>query len=335
MPDALPIAPSRTPAPEVTAENLRQAAEWYATLGGSTVSEPERSAWRAWLDQSPAHARAWQFVESVSRKFGPLRDGGAASTLAGVQAARRTLATRRRVVSSLAAVLGLGSAAWLAWRLTPLPTRLAAWRADYATHTGERREIVLPDGTRLWLNTDTAVQVDEQPTLRRLVLLAGEILVETAADPAHRPFYVDTRSARLQALGTRFSVRLTETQDRLDVFDGAVEVVTRSGERRRIDTGQAAWFDAASLRPIAHADPVRAAWSKGIVPADDMSLGALLAELGRYRHGYISVAPEVADLKVMGVFPTDDTDRALAMLAATLPIRVHRPLPWWVTVQGR
>ena len=37
----------------------------------------------------------------------------------------------------------------------------------------------------------------------------------------------------------------------------------------------------------------------------------------------------------MGVFPTDDTERALAMLEQTLPISVHRRLPWWTTVEGR
>lgn len=37
----------------------------------------------------------------------------------------------------------------------------------------------------------------------------------------------------------------------------------------------------------------------------------------------------------MAVFPTDDTERALAMLAQTFPIRIRRRLPWWATVKGR
>lgn len=297
--------------PGVTVDHLKQAAEWYATLADASATEQDRAAWNTWLAQSAAHAKAWEHIEAVSRKFDPLRRGNAAG------------------------LLGLGSAMWLGWRYTPLPTLVAALRADYATGTGERRELALADGSRVWLNTSTALRVDYQDATRRLVLLAGEILIETARDGRGRPFFVQTPAGRLQALGTRFSVQLQERQTRLDVFDGAVEIFTQSGEQGRVDAGGAALFDAHALTPLASAAPMRAAWSKGILPADDMPLGELLAELNRYRSGHISVAPEVAGWGVMGVYPIDDTDRALDMLAQALPIRIHRPLPWWITVDAR
>jgi len=321
----------------VTVDHLKQAAEWYATLADAGVTEQDRAAWNTWLAQSAAHAKAWAHIEAVSRKFDPLRRGNAGGTVAvaGVTAARRAFVSRRHVVNSVAGLLGLGTAMWLGWRYTPLPTLVAALRADYATGIGERRELALADGSRVWLNTSTALRVDYQDAARRLVLLAGEILIETARDGRGRPFFVQTPAGRLQALGTRFSVQLQERQTRLDVFDGAVEILTQSGEQGRVDAGGAALFDARAMTPLAAAGPMRAAWSKGILPADDMPLGELLAELNRYRRGHISVAPEVAGLSVMGVYPTDDTDRALAMLAQALPIRIHHPLPWWITVDAR
>ena len=323
--------------PGVTVDHLKQAAEWYATLADASATEQDRTAWNTWLAQSAAHAKAWEHIEAVSRKFDPLRRGNAGGTvaIAGVNAARRAFVSRRHVVNSVAGLLGLGSAMWLGWRYTPLPTLVAALRADYATGTGERRELALADGSRVWLNTSTALRVDYQDATRRLVLLAGEILIETARDGRGRPFFVQTPAGRLQALGTRFSVQLQERQTRLDVFDGAVEIFTQSGEQGRVDAGGAALFDAHALTPLASAAPMRAAWSKGILPADDMPLGELLAELNRYRSGHISVAPEVAGWGVMGVYPIDDTDRALDMLAQALPIRIHRPLPWWITVDAR
>jgi transmembrane sensor len=256
-----------------------------------------------------------------------------APALAGVDAARRTL-ERRRVLNGLAGVLGLSLAGWLGWRYTPLPERVMAWRADHRTATGERRELALSDGSRVWLNTDTTLDVDDRGHVRRLILLAGEILVETAPDRLRRPFYVDTGFGRAQALGTRFAVRRDERQARLDVFAGAVEIRTAAGLIRRVDTGRAARFDAASFTALA-ADPLREAWHQGRLPADDLPLAALLQELGRYRRERIRVAPEVAGLKVMGVFPIDDPDRALAMLEQTLPIRVRRNPPGWIVVGPR
>lgn len=325
-------------ATQASVASLEQAARWYATLRDENASEQDHAAWRAWLARSAEHAGAWQYIEAVSRRFDPLRGSGAsgaAAAAAGVKVARQPALKRRRLLNGLAGAAGLGLVGWLGWRHTPLPEILVALGGDQRTGTGERRELGLDDGSRVWLNTRTSIQVDYQDRLRRLVLLAGEILIETAPDPQARPFYVQTRPGRLQALGTRFTVQLADHQIRLDVFDGAVEILTRAGETGRIEAGQAARFDARAVTPLGSADRVRAAWTRGRLPADHLPLGELLAELGRYRHGHISVAPEVAGLKVMGVYPTDDTDRALIMLEQSLPIRVRRPLPWWTTVEAR
>lgn len=332
------VVPQPGAARKASVQSLEQAAQWYATLLDDAVCEKDRSAWRAWLDASAENAQAWQHIDAVSRRFDPLRAGqagGALAAAAGVDAARRATQGRRRLINGLASVLGLGVAGWLGWRHTPAPQLVAALRSDHHTGTGERREVVLNDGSRIWLNTATALQVDYQDGLRRLVLLGGEILVQTAADGQGRPFYVQTAFGRLQALGTRFTVQQAEQQTRLDVFDGVVEIRTAAGQMLRIAAGQSAHFDSDGVTPPGAADRVREAWHKGRLPADDMALGDLLAELARYRHGHISVAADVAQIKVMGVYPTDDTERALAMLEQNLPIRVRRTLPWWTTVEAR
>jgi transmembrane sensor len=47
------------------------------------------------------------------------------------------------------------------------------------------------------------------------------------------------------------------------------------------------------------------------------------------------VSPEVANLPVFGSYPMTDPDRALAMLESVMPIRVSRPMPWWIRVGPR
>lgn len=326
------------PPAKPSVQTLAQAAEWYATLRDNSATEQDRQAWRSWLVQSPEHAQAWQHIENVSRKFDPLRAAGpqgAAAAVNGTQTARRMRLSRRRAFGGLASVLGLGLAGWLGWRHTTLPDRMMALAADHHTGIGERRELMLADGSRVWLNTSTALDVADEPGMRRLVLHAGEILVETAPDQRHRPFYVGTRFGRLQALGTRFTVRQYDTQTRLDVFEGTVRIRTAAGQVRLVKASQAALFDANLATTAGASDHLREAWRRGRIPADNLRLGDLLAELSRYRPGHISVAPEVAYLKVMGVYPADQPDLALSMLEQTLPIRVRRSLPWWITVAGR
>ncbi|WP_241050188.1 FecR domain-containing protein [Achromobacter xylosoxidans] len=317
-------------------QSLEQAAQWYARLRDERATDADRVAWQAWL-QAPEHRAAWACIDKVSRKFDPLRGYGPPGTTAAVasgEAARRTVNARRQALKVIPGVMGLGLFA-LGWRYTPLPEVVAALRADHHTGTGRRQRLVLADGSRVWLNTRSALDVDYRRQERRLIVLDGEILVQTAQDELRRPFYVDTAHGRLQALGTRYAVRQSRASTRVDVFEGAVAISTNAGQTLLVHGGQAARFDTRQIHVLAGADPMREAWVHGVVPADHIRLADLLAELGRYRHGHLGVAREVADIRVMGVFPTDDTDRALAMLEQTLPIRVRRRLPWWTTVEGR
>lgn len=315
--------------------SLERAAEWYASLRADEGSERVRRDWQAWLDQSPEHARAWAHVESVGRKFEALRAHGREAAVAGASAARRAVLSRRRALNGLAGLAVAGLAGWLGWRHTPLPGAVLALGADHHTGVGERRELLLDDGSRLWLDTDTAIDVDQRGESRRLRLRRGQILVQTAPDPRGRAFFVETGFARLQALGTRFAVRAIDERARLDVYEGAVEVRHALAGVRRVAAGQGLGFDAWQLHAPDAADRAREAWSRGVLLAEDLPLQALVDELARYRRGHLGVAPEVARLRVMGVYPADDPERALAMLEASLPVRVRRPLPWWVTLEAR
>ena len=318
--------------------NLEQAAQWYAALRDENVTDAERMAWKTWLEQSPEHQAAWRHIENISHKFEPLRGygpQGAAAAVASVKTTRSTVVSQHQALNALVGAIGLGGLTWTGWRHMPLPELVMAWHADQHTGTGERRELTLADGSRVWLNTRTALNVDYQAGQRRLVLLGGEILIQTATDSLQRPFYVETVFGRLQALGTRFTVRHTDERTRLDVFEHNVEIYAGTNNTLRVKAGQAIEFNAATVSAPESADRMREAWSQGRLVVDNMFLGALLDELSRYRHGHISVAPEVAGLKVIGVYPVNDPDQVLAMLEQSLPIRVRRSLPWWITVEGR
>ena len=316
-------------------KTLEAAANWYATLQSDTACTADHQAWQAWLDESQAHARAWSYIETVSQRFGPLRSGGHQAALAGIQAAQLGGSRRRQVLAGLASVFGLGIAGWMGWRHTALPEVMMAWGADYRTTIGEQREISLADGTRVWLNTNSALRVGYQADARLLQLAAGEILVQTAHDTKERPFYVETRFGRVQALGTRFSVFHDDRRTRLDVFESAVEIRNAAGSVQRVEAGERAEFTADGISAILPAERAREAWRRGVIVADNISLETLIDDLARYQHGHLGVTPEVAKLNVMGVYPANDIERALTMLESALPIRVKRSLSWWVTLEAR
>ncbi|OZI32459.1 iron dicitrate transport regulator FecR [Bordetella genomosp. 10] len=322
--------------PEPSQQTLEQAAEWFALLRSGRATDQERLQWQAWLDSAQEHCNAWRYVERISGRFEPVQASpNRAAAAAGFGAANTRMARRRQVLLGLGALAGGGLAGWAAFRHTALPGMMMAWTADYRTGTGEVRDVALPDGTRVWLSTASAFNRDYSDSLRRLRLVAGEILIQTAADPG-RPFVVDTPQGRLRALGTRFTVRLDGDATIVSVFQGAVEArTTDTGATRIVQAGQQTRFDRETVAGTESADPAREAWTRGVLIADNTPLADVLRELQRYRGGHLGVAPEVAHLPVVGSYPITDPDRALSMLEAILPIRVKRTLSWWVSVEPK
>lgn len=311
---------------------LQEAAHWYARLAAAPDDAELRERWSDWHAQSEGHRTAWSYVERISQRFQPLQ-ADADGALQTLRSARRTRTSRRQLLSGLALLGGSLLLGWGSWRHPRLRQSLLAWGADYRSGIGQVREERLADGTRFWLNGDSALDVDYRADRRQLRLIEGEVLIETGHDS--RPFVVTTAQGSLRPLGTRFSVTQRETDTRLTVFEGAVEIRTADGASSVLAAGQQTTFDAGRIQPPQAADPLRQAWRNGILAANDMPLAAFLDELRPYRHGYLGVDPQVANLRVMGSFPLHDSDRALQMLQSALPVRIRQPLPWWTSVEPR
>ena len=205
--------------------------------------------------------------------------------------------------------------------------RLSDWSADFVTAAGEQRDTTLADGSRLLLDTGTAVDVAFSADSRVVRLRRGRILAVTAPDPAPRarPFIVETADGRVQALGTRFTVQRLAGSTLATVLEARVALhVADAGEAPILDAGQAARFNRHGLIERHAAPPGGDAWITGMLVADNMPLGELVAELARYRAAPLACDPSAAALRISGAFPLRDTERALAALGGALPVRVER-----------
>ncbi|KLO57712.1 histidine kinase [Delftia tsuruhatensis] len=320
---------------------LDEAAEWLMRLHDSGATDADRAACERWRQADPQHALAWERAERLLGKLGGLP---AALAMPALDRPRSHRAQRRAAVARLAALLAVAPAGWLAWQAWYAADQ-RGWGADLRTATGERRTEHLADGSRLLLDTASAVDIRFDGALRLLTLRQGAISIETAADTAtpHRPFVVDTAHGRLRALGTRFTVRQEgERADggpvRLAVTEGAVEVTLRGAASPAlvVQAGQQTVLRAGEVTAPQPLQPEATAWTHGMLMADAMPLAAFCAELSRYRPGLLQCAPEVRALRVSGSFPLGDTDRTLTMLASTYPVDVQtRMRGYWITVVAR
>ena len=308
---------------------LSEAADWMMTLRYGDNPQKARADLDRWRQQSAAHAEAWARAEALLGVFAQVPTSIGKDAL---QALRPP--TRRHGLGMLGALLIAAPAGWLAWRHMPW----REWTADVATATGERKSMTLADGSRLVLNTASAVDIVFTAAERRIRLQAGEILVTTHADPSptYRPFMVQTPQGTVRALGTRFSVRNLDAQTtRVAVFEHAVEIRAMDGGLHLLRAGQQADFEAATVRPDVAVVTSAELVEHAMLLARTLRLADVVAEMSRYRSGVLRCDPAVAELRVSGAVSLADTDAGLALLARSLPLRIEQATRYWVTVAPR
>lgn len=329
-----------TVTPRDDAAVRKQAVAWYARLCSGSASDADRQAWQRWHQQHTDHQRAWQRIEAMRATLQQAPPEVASPVLRARLAAGGQ--GRRQVLRSVALLASTGTFGYLSWQTAQQHGLVQPLVADYSTGVGQQRRVQLPDGSLLILNTGSAVDVHFDAGERRVRLLSGEILVETArhrqgpgapADP--RPFIVNTRQGTARALGTRFAVRQFDHYAQVAVLDDAVELRAASapGKAVVLRAGQQASLGAAGIDAIGEADEGAGLWQTGSLLVNNRSLGEVVAELARYRHGRLACDPRVAQLRISGVFPLADTDRALLLLVQSFPLRMRSLTRYWVTLE--
>ena len=311
----------------------RAAAQWLVRLHAGALSPDEQQAFQSWRASDPAHAAAWQRAELVC------------GTLASVPPALRQTADaappspqRRAVLYGLAGLVAAGPALWLASQSAPWQ----CWRAAIRTARGEIRHMTLPDGTQLVLNTHSAIDVHFDDAARQVVLHAGEIHVATAHDGAvpARPFLVRSSNGAVRALGTHFSVRqggsVLAPRTQVAVSEGAVEIrpAQAPDALRRVNAGRQGSFDERAISSLSPLTPHADGWLQGVLIAERMPLGEVLAQVARYRYGVLHCDPALAAMPVDGIFQLNDPDNILLLLQHSLPIRLVRRTRYWISVEA-
>lgn len=207
---------------------------------------------------------------------------------------------------------------------------MLALKADYRTAKGEIQEVLLPDGSRASLNSDSAVAVHFEQSTRRIEVLRGEAFFEVAKDPT-RPFVAASRHGEVKAVGTAFTVRQSEDKTEVAMLEGVVEASTFR-QRVSLKAGQGASLEAdGRIVPRKSGVEHAAAWREGYLIFDQTPLAEVVATLNRYRKGRVTLLDEsFADRRLSGLFRLADTDAVIAAIAETTPLRITRLTEYWV-----
>lgn len=315
------------------------AAQWCLRISEGPFTAAERAAYRAWLEAEPDNqarfdkaVAIWMAVEGQAQRPDMVRHREVA--LANYRRAR----TRRRLPPGLkgwkgvllaAATLSMGIFLWKAF----IPSR-------YETDVGERRAITLSDGSRVSLDADSVVTVRYSGHGRKLVLERGRASFKVAKE-RDRPFSVASGGKVVVATGTAFSVERLSNEVQVILYEGHVrvldqekgeahpqlvrigtdtqpaEAVLTPGKRLILSSAQGAAIltDAPELTPRA--------WEAGQLEFEDEPLARAVERVNRYAtRDRIVVEPDVANVRISGIFNAGDIEVFASEVAATWDVKM-------------
>lgn len=308
------------------------AARWFFRMASEDVSDRERRAFEEWLAEDERNRR--DFV-SVSETWGAM-DGLIADhhhelqamvmcdTHQAMRQSRKGLQRRRLIAASVAAftITAIGGGTWFATQ--PL---------SYHTELGERRVVRLADGSTISLDANTSVRVRLTDNERKLWLDSGRARFNVASDPL-RPFSVTAGDRVVVATGTSFSVEKLAVQVRVLLYEGSVAVQnedTGSGfsqsigaPTRKVAVGQELVLgEGTSLEKAPTATPdlsLSSSWESGLLSFDATPLPTAVERMNRYSSRKMVVAKSAANVRVSGVFKTDNAQGFIEGVTSVMPV---------------
>jgi transmembrane sensor len=339
----------------------QQAAAWLVRSQRG-LDAAQADALQAWLAAQPAHRQAFERHQALWADLDALPADSKSALKAGLSAAgqhearwqapappsralRRTAWWPHTAVAAL--VLAVAGAGWLGWgQWVQQPT----FAKQYATARGQQLGVKLPDGSRVFLDTATEVDVSLYLQRRELRLPQGQVMLHVQADP-QQPFEVLAGPVRITVVGTRFSVRHRALEEGQAGANGGVHVAVEQGQVRVtrataadgiesgghasaaagdtvvLTAGQMVEADATgALGPVGVVAAASVApWREGRLSFNETPLSLALSEFERYgRTGLRIDDPAVGRLALTGSFDVRKVDGFAVALTRALPVRLER-----------
>lgn len=332
--------------PDLDAEAL----DWFVRCGDAPTAELQ-----AWLDADPTHRQAYarwaedwaqldhlphagiaalkQDLADQKRHASRVSVSASASASASGRASWWTALRRWPPQAALASLMIAAGAAYLAW--AQWHTAPALYAETFVTGRGEQRDVTLPDGSLLRLDTATRVEVTLYEKRRVVSIPDGQAVFQVQGD-TRRPFDVLAGPLKITVVGTRFSVRHTtgvpgDDGVRVAVDEGRVNVARADGWRgwfsatETLTPGQQLRADAAGdMSPVTAVAPAGIApWRDGMVSFDNTPLSQALAEFERYGATGLRVrSPAVGALRLTGTFDPRNLTHFKRSLPKVLPVQL-------------
>ncbi|MDR3712990.1 MAG: FecR domain-containing protein [Puia sp.] len=199
------------------------------------------------------------------------------------------------------------------------------------TPRGGQYRIVLPDGTRAWLNSASSLRFPTSFSGKeRAVTLTGEGYFEVTRNPS-MPFVVAVGAMKVNVLGTGFNIMAyaDEAAVKTTLAEGSVQIVS-GNNRALLKPGQQAQLSAGDnnpaggrIRVIDDADVEEVlAWKNGRFQFNETNIESIMRQVGRWYDVDIEYRGDLSGIELSGAISRKEyAAQLLELLEATKRVR--------------
>jgi transmembrane sensor len=312
-----------------------QAVDWCMRLHEDNISETEKEVFEHWFNSDQRHAKAyekaleiWNLSAQLMPTFSeaPQHNNTVTSdSIVELSSIKKSAPKYQRsnwhIFARVAcfALFVIPLFGYIGWQLNIVPSSYHSYAAE-----DRRQHFTLPDGTHIELNLNTQLAYTNYKDHRQVKLNNGEAYFHVAHDKSH-PFVVSAASGKITVTGTRFNVWKYEDDVTVAVTEGSVIVKNYHAESI-LSPGLEAKFNGITPQLVVkNIDTSQAlAWRYGQLILDDISLNEAIPLINRYLKDtqLILANPSVSELRIGGIYHTENIENLVTTLAEILPINL-------------
>jgi len=242
------------------------------------------------------------------------------------------------ILSRAAMILIIPMAGLLAYQYfsTPKKTPMIATLIDYphsimeyTVNPGVKGKVVLPDGSTVWLNSNSTLNVPAEFTNEtRVVELSGEAFFDVRSDE-HRPMYVRTcKNITAKVTGTKFNISTYDNDHsfNLHLISGKVQLINENNNKVfNVLPNQEVYIRDIDQQFRLKENPdehLNTAWKEGYLVFDGTLLSEVIRKMERWYGVNIEVSsPVILDERFTAEFKSESLTQVLDLLNKTSGIR--------------
>lgn len=307
-------------------QSIEDKAAFFLSCKREGFSKEEEKEFKAWLEESSEHKKTFERLENLEKLYFSLSKNLKTKISEEIyqDIENRKILKKRRILQIAASFIF-----FLSFSFFTINEYINfGIKHNFSTNT-KIKEIVLPDGSKVFLDAKTTLDIKYYKDKREVNIARGKAFFDVARDET-KPFVVNANMIKVEVLGTNFEVKNERDKIVVDVASGKVKVSkNQNGEFKSLaflTKAKHLDFDKKNEKLLIKNIDIKniSSWKDGILFFQDTSLQKAINEFKKYHNIEVEIQKELKGYSISGSFYVQDLDKFLFALTKIYSLKFYK-----------